>query len=100
MKEGSGFGTSVPPTPTEQVIKLQLQSASGYLNVHVVLWYVDKGGEALAKPHGDLSVHVDGKRFKTFLQTTHGVVLEGAGVLAQVHTSDLRHAQTAYRDET
>lgn len=68
--------------------------------MHVVLRYVDKGGEALAEPHGDLSVHVDGKRLKTFLQTTHGVVLEGAGILAQIHTSDLRHAQTAHRDET
>lgn len=68
--------------------------------MHVVLWYDEKGGEALAEPHGDLSVHVDSEGLKAFLETTHGVVLKGAGVLAQVHTSDLRHTQTAHRDET
>lgn len=71
-----------------------------YLNMHVILRYVDKGGKALAEPHGDLSVHVDSKGLKAFLETTHGVVLKRAGVLAQVHTTDLRHAQTAHRDET
>lgn len=72
----------------------------GYLDVHVVLRYVDKGGEALAEPHGDLSVHVDSEGFEAFLETTHGVVLKSAGILAQVHASNLRHAQTAHRDET
>lgn len=60
-----------------------------YLNMHVVLRYVDKGGQALAEPHGDVSVHIDGKGLKAFLETTHGVVLKTAGVLAQVHTADL-----------
>lgn len=68
--------------------------------MHVVLGYVEKGGQALAEPHGDLSVHVDSKGLKAFLETTHGVVLKSAGVLAQVHTADLRHPQTAHRDET
>lgn len=68
--------------------------------MHVLLRYVDKGGEALAEPHGDLSVHVDGEGLKALLETTHGVVLKSAGVLAQVHTSNLRHSQTAHRNET
>lgn len=71
-----------------------------YLDMHVVLGYVDKGGKALAEPHGDLSVHVDSEGLKPFLETTHGVVLKTAGVLSQVHTPNLRHAQTAHRDET
>ena len=71
-----------------------------HLNMHVVFGYVDKGGKALAEPHGDLSVHVDTKGLETFLETTHGVVLKSAGVLAQVHATDLRHTQTAHRDET
>lgn len=71
-----------------------------YLNVHVVLRHVDKGGQALAEPHGDLPVHVDGKRLEALLQAAHRVVLEGAGVLAQVHATDLGHSQTAHRDET
>lgn len=71
-----------------------------HLYVRVVLLYVDKGGEALAEPHGDLSFHVDGEGLKTFLETTHGVVLKGAGILAEVHTSDLGYAQAAHRDET
>lgn len=68
--------------------------------MHVVLRYVDKGGKALAEPHGDISVHVDTEGLKAFLETTHGVVLKSAGVLAQVHMSDLRHAHTAHWDET
>lgn len=71
-----------------------------YLNVHVVLRHIDEGGQALAEPHGDLPVHVDGERLEALLQAAHRVVLEGAGVLAQVHASDLGHSQTAHRDET
>lgn len=71
-----------------------------YLDMHVVLGYVDKCGKALAEPHGDVSVHVDGEGLKAFLETTHGVVLKSAGVLAQVHAPDLGHAQTAHGDET
>lgn len=61
---------------------------------------VDKGGEALAEPHGDLSVHVDGEGLEPFLETAHGVVLKGTGILAEVHTSDLGHTQAAHGDET
>lgn len=66
----------------------------------MILGYIEKGGQALAEPHGDLPVHVDSEGLKTFLETIHGVVLKSTGVLAQVHTSDLRHSQTAHRDET
>ncbi len=68
--------------------------------MHVVLGDIDKGWKALAEPHGDLPFHVDSEGLKAFLETTHGVVLESAGVFAQVHVSNLRHAQTAHRDET
>lgn len=65
----------------------------------VVLRHVDKCGQTLAEPHGELSVHVDGKGFKSFLKATHGVVLEGAGVLPQIHTTHLSEAEAAHRDE-
>lgn len=55
---------------------------------------IDKSRKALAKPHGDFSVHVDSKWLKSFLQATHGVIFEGTGILAQVHTSNLGKAQT------
>ena len=50
--------------------------------MHVVLGHVEKGGQALAEPHGNLSVHVDSKGLKTFLETAHGVVLKSAGIFA------------------
>lgn len=56
-----------------------------YLNMHVVLGYIDKGGQALAEPHGDLSVHVYSEGLEALLETTHGVILKSAGILAQVH---------------
>lgn len=61
----------------------------------MIFWDIDKGWEALAKPHGDLSVHVDSKGLKSFLQATHSVIFEGIGILAQVHTSNLRKSQAA-----
>lgn len=66
----------------------------------VVLRHVEKSGQALAEPHGYLSVHVDSKRLKTLLEATHGVVLKGARVFAQVHEADLRHAQATDGDKT
>lgn len=68
--------------------------------MHVVLGYVEESGQALAEPHGDLSVHVHTKGLKAFLEATHGIVLESAGILAQIHMADLRHAKTANWDET
>lgn len=71
-----------------------------YLNVHVVLRYVEKSGQALAEPHCNLSVRVDSKGFKTLLKTTHGVELKCARVFAQVHVADLGHAEAADWDKT
>lgn len=61
----------------------------------VVLGDVDKGGQTLAEPHCDLPVHVDGERFEAFLKSTHGVILEGAGIFAQIHASHLGQTKTA-----
>lgn len=61
----------------------------------VVLGDVDKSGQTLAEPHGDLPVHVDGERFEAFLESTHGVILEGAGIFAQIHAAHLGQAKTA-----
>lgn len=61
----------------------------------VVLGDVDKRGQALAEPHGDLPVHVDGEGLEALLEPAHGVVLEGAGVFAQVHAPHLGQAKAA-----
>lgn len=66
----------------------------------VVLWHVDKGRQALAEPHGDLSVHVDRVGLKPFLKAAHGVVLEGASVLPQIHATHLSQAETTHRNES
>lgn len=70
-----------------------------YCDVVVVFWHVDKSGQTLAEPHGDLSVHVDGKGLKSLLKAAHGVVLEGAGVFPQIHAPHLSQAETADRDK-
>ena len=68
--------------------------------VIVVLGHVDEGGQALAEPHGHLPVHVDGEGFKSLLEATHGVVPEGAGLLAQVDAPHLGQTQAAHGDES
>lgn len=65
----------------------------------MVHWHIDECRKAFAEPHSDLSVHVDSERLKTLLKATHGVVLEGAGIFAQVHTANLREPKTANWDE-
>lgn len=70
-----------------------------YLNVFMVHWYIDKCRKALAEPHSDLSVHVDSERLKAFLEATHGVVLKGACIFAQVHTANLGESKTANWDK-
>lgn len=62
---------------------------SSYCDVVVVLRHIDKGRQTLAEPHGELTVHVDSKGFKSFLKATHCVVLEGASIFPQVHTTHL-----------
>lgn len=81
-------------------MKTKSRLSSFHLYVRVVLRYVEKSGEALAEPHGDLSVHVNSEGLKTFLETAHGVVLKGTGILAKVHPSNLGHTQAAHRDKT
>lgn len=61
----------------------------------VVLGDVDKSGQTLAEPHGHLPVHVDGEGFEALLKSAHGVILEGAGVFAQIHASHLCQAKAA-----
>lgn len=63
--------------------------------VVVVLGHVDESGQTLAEPHGDFPVHVDGEGFEAFLESTHGVILEGAGIFAQIHASHLCQAEAA-----
>ena len=60
----------------------------------------DELGQALAEPHGDVSLHVDGEGFKALLKATDGEVAQAADVLAQVEPANLRQAQTTHRDKT
>lgn len=70
-----------------------------YLNVRMISGHNDILGKTLAKPHGDVSFHVDSKGFKSLLQATDGKVTETADVLTQVDSPDLGQAQTAHRYE-
>lgn len=70
-----------------------------YLNVRVFCRNRDELGQALAEPHGDVSLHVDGERLKALLQATDGEVAQAADVLAQVEPANLRQAQTTHRDK-
>ena len=70
-----------------------------YLDVAVVGGDRFKLGQALAEPHGDVTLHVDGEGFESLLQTTDGKVAQAANVLAEVDAADLRQAQCAHRDE-
>lgn len=55
--------------------------------------------KTFTEPHGDVSLHVDGERFKSLLQAADGKVLKAADVLTQVDPSHLGQTQTAHRDE-
>lgn len=70
-----------------------------YLNVRVFCRNRDELGQALAEPHGDVSLHVDGERLKALLQATDGEVAQAADILAQVEPANLRQAQTTHRDK-
>lgn len=65
----------------------------------MVIGYIDELWEALAEPHGNVSFHVDSKRFKPLLQATDGEVAKTADVLSQVDPADLGQAQTTNRYE-
>lgn len=62
----------------------------------VVLRHVDKSRQTLAEPHCDLSIHVDGKWLESLLQAAHGVVLKGASILPEVHTTHLRQTEATH----
>lgn len=59
-----------------------------------------KLGQTFTEPHGNVSLHIDGKRFKSFLQATDGKVAQAADILTKINPSNLRQAQGAHRDET
>ena len=70
-----------------------------HLDVFVVVRYGYELRQPLAEPHGQIPVHVDGKRFVALLQAADGEVLERAHILAKVHAAHLTHTQTAHWDE-
>lgn len=63
--------------------------------MRVILWHIDKRWQALAEPHGNVSVHVDSKRLKALLEAAHGIKLEGTGIRPEIHAADLRQSQRA-----
>lgn len=71
-----------------------------YLNMIVVSGYRHKLGQTFTEPHGNVSLHVDGKRFESFLEATDGKVAQAADVLTKIYPADLRQAERTYRDET
>lgn len=71
-----------------------------YLNMIVIAGYRHKLGQTFTEPHGNVSLHIDGKRFKSFLQATDGKVAQAADVLTKVNPPDLRQAQGAHWDKT
>lgn len=77
--------------PTYRVInhKAIMRNFELYLNMGVVVWHINKCRQAFAEPHGDLSIHVYGERFKALLKATHSVVLKSTSVLSQVHAANL-----------
>lgn len=71
-----------------------------YLDVVMVRGNGDELRQTLAEPHGDVSLHVDGKRFESFLKATDGKISQAADVLTEIDPADLRQAEGAHWDET
>ena len=46
--------------------------------------------QALAEPHCNVPLHVDGEGFESLLQTADGEVAQAANVLTEVDAADLR----------
>ena len=65
----------------------------------MVCGHRDELGQALAEPHGDVPLQVDGEGFKALLQSTDGKVAQAANVLSQVDPAHLGQAQRTHRDE-
>lgn len=79
---------------------IQIAVFCSYSDVVVIFWHIEEGREALTEPHGDFTVHVNSKGFKSFLKATHCVIFESAGIFSQIHTPHLRQAKTADGNET
>lgn len=71
-----------------------------HLDVVVVGGNRDELRQTFTEPHGNVSLHVDGKRFKSFLQAADGKIAQAADVLTKIDPSHLRQAQGAHRDKT
>lgn len=65
----------------------------------VIAGYRHELRQTFTEPHGDVTFHVDGKGFKSFLQATDGKIAQAADVLAEINPSHLGQAQGADRDE-
>lgn len=52
-----------------------------HLDVRVFGWCRDELWQALAEPHGNVSLHVDGKGLESLLQPTDGEVTKAADIL-------------------
>lgn len=59
-----------------------------------------KLGQAFAEPHGNVSLHVDGKGLKAFLKAADGKEAQAADILAKINPSNLGQAQCTHWDET
>ena len=66
----------------------------------VIVGHRHKLGQTFTEPHGNVSFHVDGKWFKSFLQATNGKVAQAADILTEINPSDLRQAQSTHWDKT
>ena len=71
----------------------------GYLDVGVFGGHGDELRQALAEPHGDVTLHVDGEGLEALLQAADGEVAKAADVLTQVDAAHLGQTQAAHRDE-
>lgn len=65
----------------------------------VIAGYRHKLRQTFTEPHGNISFHVDGKGFKSFLQATDGKVAQAADVLTEINPPHLGKAQGTDRDE-
>lgn len=57
-------------------------------------------GQTFTEPHGNVSLHVDGKGFKTLLQATDRKKAQTADILAKINPPNLRQAQRTNWDKT
>lgn len=66
----------------------------------VISGYRHKLGQTFTEPHGGVSFHIDGKRFKSFLQATDGKISQAAYILPKINSPNLRQTQGAHWDKT